>query len=73
MQLGVAADILDEVAVGLASMPRSCTREAAAPSMARASTIAVVVSGQIVVHSESLKARITTLPRNDRSETGLPN
>ena len=41
--------------------------------MARASTIAVVVSGQIVVHSESLKARITTLPRNDRSETGLPN
>jgi AcrR family transcriptional regulator len=38
-----------------------------------ASTIAVVVRGQIVVHSESLKARITTLPRNDRSETCLPN
>jgi hypothetical protein len=38
-----------------------------------ASTIAVVVRGQMVVHSESLKARITTFPRNDRSEICLPN
>ena len=37
--------------------------EPAAPSIALASSIAVVVSGQIVVHSESLKASITTLPR----------
>ncbi len=32
-----------------------------------------VVSGQMVVHSESVKARITTLPRNALSETGCPN
>src|SRR5450755_3229457 len=32
-----------------------------------------VVSGQIVVHSESVKARITTLSRNWLSDTGWPN
>ena len=38
-----------------------------------ASSIAVVVSGQIVVHSESLKSSSVTFPRNERSETGRPN
>src|SRR5206468_11015866 len=32
-----------------------------------------VVSGQIVVHSGSLKERTTTLPRSERKETRLPN
>ena len=41
--------------------------------MFRAATIADVVSGQIVVHSESLKARITTLPRNACNETKWPD
>ena len=62
-----------EVASGLASIPSSWTFEPAAPSICLASTIAVVVSGQIVVHSESLKARITTRPRKECSETGRPN
>jgi transposase len=32
-----------------------------------------VVSGQMVVHCESVNARITTLPRNWRSDIGWPN
>ena len=43
------------------------------PSIALASSIAVVVNGHTVVHSESLNARMTTLPRNECSETGCPN
>ena len=54
--------------------PRAAApREPALPSIAFASSIAVVVSGQIVVHSESLNARITTLPRKSCSDTGWPN
>jgi len=32
-----------------------------------------VVSGQMVVHCESVNARMTTLPRNWRSDVGWPN
>lgn len=62
-----------EVAAGFASIPSSCTREPAAPSIALASNIAAVVSGHSVVHSESSNASSTTLPRNDRKDTGSPN
>ena len=58
-----------EVALGLASTPTSWTCDPADPSIALASSIAVVVSGHMVVHSESLKPRITTLPRKLRRET----
>ena len=47
--------------------------EAAGPSNSFACSSAVVVSGQIVVHSGSLKETTTTLPRNERSETRWPN
>ena len=48
-------------------------RAAAGPSMATASVMLTVLSGQIVVHSESTKARTTALPRNWLSETREPN
>ena len=41
------------------------------PASAFASTIAVVVSGQTVVHSESLNASITTWPRNESQRDRL--
>src|SRR6185437_9325407 len=37
------------------------------------SVMLTVLSGQIVVHSESTNARTTAWPRNWRSETGAPN
>jgi hypothetical protein len=70
---GYARTSAIEVAARLASIPSSATRDEADPSIAFASSIAVVVSGQIVVHSESVNARITTSRRKDRSDTRLPN
>ena len=61
------------VASGLASIPSSCTWSPALPSRSLAATMLAVVSGQMVVHSESVKARITTLPRKALSDTGCPN
>ncbi len=61
------------VASGLAPIPSSWTSRAAGPSSALARSSAVVVSGQIVVHSGSLNVRTTTLPRNEWSETRFPN
>src|SRR5579884_588178 len=54
-------------------MPSSSTRAAAGPSSTFACSSAVVVSGQMVVHFGSLKETTTTLPRNERSDTRLPN
>src|ERR1700677_4440604 len=45
----------------------------ALPSSSFAKTIDCVVSGQTVVHSESLNARMTTRPRNWLSDIGWPN
>src|SRR5438552_3691612 len=61
------------VASGLAPIPSSSTREAAGPSSFLAWSSAVVVSGQIVVHSGSLNETTTTLPRSEPNETRLPN
>src|SRR3984885_5284560 len=61
------------VASGLASTPSSWTDSPALPSSSFASTIDCVVSGQTVVHSESLNARMTTRPRNWLSDIGWPN
>ena len=62
------------MASGLASMPSNwMCRAAAGPSMLTASVMLTVVSGQTVVHRESTKASTTTLPRNCRSETGVPD
>ncbi len=54
-------------------MPSSCTWLPAGPSSCLASSMLCVVSGQTVVHSESSKASITTLPRNWLSDIGWPN
>ena len=64
---------MTSVASGLAPIPTSSTPEAAGPSRAFAWSMAVVVSGQMVVHSGSLKESTTTLPRMELSETRLPN
>ena len=61
------------MAVGFASTPSSWTESPALPSSSFAKTIDCVVSGQTVVHSESLKARMTTRPRNWLSDIGWPN
>src|SRR5579875_1285004 len=61
------------MASGLASTPSSWTFSPALPSSSFASTMLWVVSGQIVVHSESVNARMTTLPRNWFSDIGWPN
>src|ERR1700722_6061195 len=61
------------IASGLASTPSSWTESPALPSSSFASTIDCVVSGQTVVHSESLNARMTTRPRNWLSDIGWPN
>src|ERR1700722_9434308 len=61
------------MASGLASTPSSCTWSPAAPSNCLASTIDCVVSGQTVVHSESSKDSMTTLPRNWLSDICWPN
>src|SRR6266550_792292 len=61
------------MASGLASMPSSCTCLPAGPSSCLASSMLCVVSGQIVVHSESSNASMTTLPRNWLSDIGWPN
>ena len=61
------------VASGLAPIPSRSTCEPAGPSSFFACSRAVVVSGQIVVHFGSLNASTTTLPRNELSETRLPN
>src|SRR4029077_1177002 len=62
-----------EVASGLASTPSSWTLLPAAPSSWRAATMLTVVNGHTVVHSESTNARMTTLPRNCRSDIRWPN
>src|SRR5215469_10947504 len=62
-----------DVAWGLASTPSSWTLAPAGPSSCRASTMLTVVSGHTVVHSESTKARMTTLPRNWCSDMRWPN
>ena len=62
------------VASGLASMPSSwMCRAAAGPSMLTASVMLTVDSGHTVVHRLSTKASTTTLPRNCRSATGVPD
>src|SRR6476620_10200421 len=61
------------VAFGLAPTPSSSTSLAAGPSSALARSSAVVVSGQMVVHSGSLNERTTTLQRSEWSETRLPS
>ncbi len=61
------------MAAGFASTPSSWTESPALPSSSFAMTIDCVVSGQTVVHSESLKARMTTRPRNWLSDIGWPN
>src|SRR6185437_13412837 len=61
------------MASGLASTPSSCTLLPAGPSSCLASSMLCVVSGHIVVHSESSKASMTTLPRNWLSDIGWPN
>src|SRR4051794_13207707 len=64
---------LTSVFSGLAPIPSSSTLDAAGPRSFFARSRAVVVSGQIVVHSGSLNETTTTLPRSERSETRLPN
>src|SRR6476646_5411456 len=64
---------LTSVFSGLAPIPSSSTLDPAGPSSFLARRSAVVVSGQIVVHSGSLNETTTTLPRSDRNETRLPN
>jgi hypothetical protein len=54
-------------------MPISATLAAAGPRSCLAWSMAVVVSGQMVVHSGSLNERTTTLPRSERNETRSPN
>src|SRR5438270_13106326 len=61
------------MASGLASTPSSCTLLPAGPSSCLASSMLCVVSGQTLVHSESSKASMTTLPRNWLSDIGWPN
>src|SRR5215467_3511015 len=61
------------MASGLASTPSSCTLLPAGPSSCLASSMLCVVSGHTVVHSESSKASMTTLPRNWLSDIGWPN
>src|SRR6202035_5699363 len=61
------------IASGLASTPSNWTELPALPSSSFASTIDCVVSGQTVVHSESSKDRMTTLPWNWLSDIGWPN
>src|SRR4051812_22366464 len=51
----------------------SSTWDAAGPSSFFACSSAVVVSGQMVVHSGSLNERTTTLPRSERNDTRLAN
>src|ERR1700742_2620377 len=61
------------IASGLASTPSSCTWSPALPSICLASSMASVVSGQTVVHSESTKLSSTALPRNWLSDMAWPN
>src|SRR5689334_252820 len=61
------------MASGVAATPSSCTWLPAGPSSCLASSMLCVVSGQTVVHSESSKASMTTLPRNWLSDIGWPN
>src|SRR5580692_8151062 len=61
------------MASGLASTPSSCTWLPAGPSSCLACSMLCVVSGQTVVHSESSKPSMTTLPRNWLSDIGWPN
>src|ERR1700761_6627242 len=61
------------MASGLASTPSSWTWLPAGPSNCLASSMLCVVSGQTVVHSESSKDSMTTLPRNWLSDIGWPN
>ncbi len=61
------------VAAGLASTPISWTLLPALPSSCLAASMLSDVSGQTVVHSESVKARMTTLPRKSLSDIRWPN
>src|SRR5215472_15770374 len=61
------------MASGLASTPSSCTWLPAGPSSCLACSMLCVVSGQMLVHSESSNASMTTLPRNWLSDIGWPN
>src|ERR1700759_4763682 len=61
------------IASGLASIPSSWTWSPALPSICLASSMARVVSGQTVVHSESTNASTPALPRNWLSDMAWPN
>ena len=73
VQLGVGPHVVDRGRRRVGVDPEQRDLRSGPPSRRWAATIAVVVSGQIVVHSESLKARITTWPRKERSDTRAPN
>src|ERR1700744_3219885 len=61
------------IASGLASTPSSGDWSPALPSICLASSMASVVSGQTVVHSETTKLSSTALPRNWLSDMAWPN